>query len=80
MMPCSLSFWKIEYQLSVNSLANLEVFDVAGRKVAVLVDGVMKTAGNHQVIFDAAALASGMYFYQLKTAGQTLTQKMMLVK
>lgn len=70
----------ISYQLSVNSLVQLEVFDITGRKVAVLVDGVMKTAGNHQVIFDAAALASGMYFYQLKTAGQTLTQKMMLVK
>ncbi|MEX2363818.1 MAG: T9SS type A sorting domain-containing protein, partial [Balneolaceae bacterium] len=70
----------ISYQLAVNSLVNLEVFDVMGRKVAVLVDGERKSAGSHQVTFDASGLSSGMYFYRLQSAGQTFTQKMMLVK
>ncbi|MEX2364053.1 MAG: T9SS type A sorting domain-containing protein [Balneolaceae bacterium] len=70
----------ISYQLAVNSLVNLEVFDVMGRKVAVLVDGEMIPAGRHQVTFDASGLSSGIYFYRLQSAGQTFTHKMMLVK
>lgn len=70
----------IKYQLAKTSLVQLEIFDVAGRKVAVLVDGVVKSAGSHQITFDASGLASGMYFYRLQAAGQTFTQKMMLVK
>ncbi|WP_421775250.1 T9SS type A sorting domain-containing protein [Gracilimonas sp.] len=70
----------IRYQLAENSLVRLEVFDVTGRKVAVLVNGERKAAGTHQVTFDAGNLASGIYFYRLETAGQTLTQKMLLVK
>ncbi|MCP9290487.1 T9SS type A sorting domain-containing protein [Gracilimonas sediminicola] len=70
----------ISYQLTANSLVQLEVFDVTGRKVAVLVNGERKAAGSHQVTFEAGNLASGVYFYRLETAGQTLTQKMLLVK
>jgi hypothetical protein len=70
----------ISYQLSGNSLVRLEVFDVIGRKVAVLVDGERKSTGAHQVTFEAGNLSSGVYFYRLETAGQTLTQKMLLVK
>ncbi|MEX0610289.1 MAG: T9SS type A sorting domain-containing protein [Balneolaceae bacterium] len=70
----------VSYQLAVNSLVDLEVFDVMGRKVAVLVDGERKPAGSHQVTFDASGLSSGIYFYRLQSAGQTFTHKMMLVK
>ncbi|MEQ8523411.1 T9SS type A sorting domain-containing protein [Gracilimonas sp.] len=70
----------ISYQLAENSLVQLEVFDVTGRKVAVLVEGERKAAGTHEVSFEAENLASGVYFYRLETAGQTLTQKMLLVK
>jgi hypothetical protein len=70
----------ISYQLAGNSLVRLEVFDVTGRKVTVLVDGERKATGTHQVAFEAGNLASGVYFYRLQTAGQTLTQKMLLVK
>ncbi|MGN8226042.1 T9SS type A sorting domain-containing protein [Gracilimonas sp. BCB1] len=70
----------IRYQLAENSLVRLEVFDVTGRRVAVLVNGERKAAGSHQVTFGAGNLASGVYFYRLETAGQTLTQKMLLVK
>lgn len=70
----------IRYQLAGNSLVRLEVFDVTGRKVAVLVDGERKSAGSHRVTFEASGLSSGVYFYRLQTGGQTFTQKMMLVK
>lgn len=70
----------ISYQLALNSLVRLEVFDVTGRKVAVLVNGERKAAGTHRVTFNAENLASGVYFYRLETGGKTLTQKMVLVK
>ncbi|MEX0721843.1 MAG: T9SS type A sorting domain-containing protein [Balneolaceae bacterium] len=70
----------IRYQLAVNSLVRLEVFDVTGRKVATLVNGEAKPAGSHQVKLDASRLSSGIYFYRLESSGQTFTQKMMLVK
>jgi len=35
-------------------------------------------AGNHSFKFEATALISGIYFYQIKTADQTITKKMIL--
>ncbi|MEX2603292.1 MAG: T9SS type A sorting domain-containing protein, partial [Gracilimonas sp.] len=70
----------ISYQLNSNQLVQLEVFDVTGRKVAVLVDGERKPAGNYRVSFDGSGLSSGVYFYRLETDGQTKTQKMLLIK
>jgi photosystem II stability/assembly factor-like uncharacterized protein len=70
----------ISYQLNRNQLVRMEVFDVTGRKVAVLVDGKQKSAGQHRVTFNGSGLSSGVYFYRLEAGGQTLTQKMMLVK
>ena len=57
----------------------LEVFNMLGRRVAVLTDG-FQTAGEHAVSFDATRLASGPYLYRLEAGGQVRTQKMLLVK
>jgi hypothetical protein len=70
----------ISYQLTGNRLVNLEVFNVTGRKVAVLVNDEQKSAGTHQVTFNAGNLSSGVYLYRLETTGQVLTKKMLLLK
>jgi hypothetical protein len=62
----------------------LAVFDAAGRRVAVLVDG-RREAGQHVETWDglddrARPAASGVYFYRLTTPGETLTRKMVLLK
>jgi hypothetical protein len=57
----------------------LEVFDILGRRVAVLVDAEM-APGNHQIRFDASGLSSGVYLYRLNAAGALLTRKMTLIK
>ena len=69
----------IAYQLAVSGNVKLSVFDVLGREVAVLVNGVVP-AGSHTVTFDASNLTSGMYMYRLDSGGKVLTRKMMLVK
>ena len=57
----------------------LEVFNVLGQNVAVLVDRRLE-AGEHSVSWDASAEASGVYLYRL-TAGEYVdTKKMLLLK
>lgn len=69
----------IEYQLSKSSDVTLEVFDITGRRVAVLVNERQAT-GTHQVHFDASNLASGVYLYRLATGNVVQTRQMVLVK
>ena len=69
----------ITYQLPTQSRVTLKVFDLLGREVARLVDGV-EGAGNKSIRFDASALASGVYFYQLAAGGSVQARKMMLMK
>jgi hypothetical protein len=69
----------ISYQLSTVSEVKLMVYDVLGREVRTLVDEV-KPAGGYTVSFDAAGVASGVYFYRL-IAGQFVgTRKMVLME
>jgi hypothetical protein len=57
----------------------LKVFDVLGKEVAVLVNEE-KTAGKYEVMFNAANLSSGMYFYQLNAGDFVQVKKMMLLR
>ena len=69
----------IGFSLPETSAARLDVYNLAGTRVATLVDG-LTAAGAHQVSFDAANLASGVYFYTLQAAGLSETRKMILQK
>lgn len=69
----------IEFSLEEIQNVSLKVYDMAGRQVAVLVDG-MRQAGRHSSTFKADHLASGVYFYRLVTDNQSFTKKMTLLK
>jgi hypothetical protein len=69
----------IQYALKSSGKVRLSVYDVMGREVAVLVDGV-QNAGRHKVTFSCANLASGIYFYKLQTTDAVIAKKMALVK
>ena len=69
----------IEFGLSETSDVRLEVFDMIGQRVAVLVDE-QKAAGTHQVQFDASDLSSGMYIFRIRAGNFTQTRKMTLIK
>ena len=69
----------ISYSLTSKSHVELKVFNTLGAEVATLVSKTVD-AGNHRVNFDATQLASGVYFYRLKSGNQLITRKMMLVK
>jgi hypothetical protein len=59
----------ISYQLAKNSRVSLKVFDLLGREVTTLVNGV-RPAGTYTATFNAVNLPSGVYFYRL-TANAT---------
>lgn len=69
----------IRYELHESTQVTLTVFDVYGRRVAILVSG-SKEAGSHAAVFDASGLASGVYLYRLSSPAQSLTGKMVLAK
>ena len=61
----------ISFQLSAISQVSLEVFDVLGRKVATLVNGVSQP-GVHSVRWDASGSPSGLYFCRMEAVRQGL--------
>jgi hypothetical protein len=70
----------ISFQLSAVTKVRLMVFDILGREVATLVDGI-KEPGAYKISFNAGGLTSGVYFYTLQADGATIqTKKMLLLK
>lgn len=71
----------IRFNLESQTEVTLEVYDVAGQKVATLAENKSFGAGSHSATFDAGSLSSGLYIYRLRTAdGFRQSRKMMLVK
>ncbi len=74
----------IQYALPSAEHVVMEVFDIVGRRVALLVDEEME-AGYHSVVWDGrgaagADLASGVYLYRLRAGSFTATQRAVLVR
>jgi hypothetical protein len=69
----------ISYALAEAGQVQLTVFNLMGETVVTLVDGE-QSAGHYDATFNAANLASGVYFYRLDTASFTDLKKMVLVK
>ncbi len=70
---------QISFSISEKSQIKLKVFDVLGREITLLADGVFE-AGKYEFSFDASNLPSGVYFYNLTTASGSISKKMLLVK
>ena len=57
----------------------LSIYDLTGRRVATLLDGVPEV-GYHNLVWNAAALPSGMYLVHLESGGRSQVQKVALVR
>ncbi len=69
----------ISYSLPEAGHVTVEVFNATGVKVDDLVNGY-RAAGNHDAVFNAVNLPSGVYFYRLTAANYTEIRKMVLMK
>jgi hypothetical protein len=70
---------KINFGLKKAGNVEITVYNILGNKVAALFSGI-KSAGNHSILFDAANLGSGIYFYKIVTNEFVQTRKMILEK
>ncbi|MCB2211973.1 T9SS type A sorting domain-containing protein [bacterium] len=69
----------VRYTVTRPGTVTVTVFDLLGRRVAELYDGVARP-GEHTVSFDGSGLSSGTYFLHLDTTELTLNRKLTLVK
>jgi hypothetical protein len=69
----------ISFSLPFKSFVSLKIFDLIGREVTTIVSEEM-SAGNYTKQWNAAALASGVYFYRLQAATYTETKKLVLLR
>lgn len=69
----------ISYTLTRSENVKLSVYDMTGRLITTLVDG-LQPAGISNVNFNAAGLASGVYIYKLETPSATVNKRMTLLK
>jgi len=70
---------KIKYQLPKVSEVELSIYNLLGQKVVTLVSE-RQQAGYFQVEWNAGQLASGIYYYLLKTSEFQDAKKMILIK
>ncbi len=70
---------KITFSVPNAEQLTLKVYDMLGREVAVLANGLFNS-GSHSVQFDASRFSSGIYFYTLQTSQVSITKRMVLLK
>jgi hypothetical protein len=70
----------IPFHLDRTAVVSLEVVDLLGRRVAMLLDQRMYEAGDHHMAFDAGGLPSGTYLARLNAEGRSHVVRMLLVR
>lgn len=71
---------KIDIDIPKEGIVHLKIYDIAGREIAVLINGEKMTAGYYTKVFNGVNLSSGTYFYVVQTDGQMISKRMMLIK
>jgi len=69
----------IAFDLETGGDADLSVYNLLGKRVAVLASGRME-AGRHEAKWDAAGFAPGVYYYRLRTENGTATGSMAVTR
>jgi hypothetical protein len=69
----------ISYQLSAVSKTTLEVFDMVGRQVAVLVNG-QQGPGRYEAHWDASSCTSGIYVCWMRAGEFAAARKMVFIR
>jgi hypothetical protein len=63
----------VTFTLSQSAAARIEIFDLLGRRVALLLDELLE-AGTHNSVFDASSLSNGIYVLRLTAGGESQTR------
>jgi hypothetical protein len=69
----------IDYTIARSQQVRVEVYDIQGRKVRVLLDEFQR-AGDKNILFKSKGLSSGIYFYHISGEHFSRTKKMVVLK
>ncbi|MBD3226400.1 MAG: family 10 glycosylhydrolase [Caldithrix sp.] len=69
----------IGFQVPQRSHIRLRVYNALGQVIQTLIDKSM-SAGHHEIKFNGSNLASGVYFYEIKSQGIQLRRRMIFLK
>jgi hypothetical protein len=69
----------ISYSIPTDEFVNLKVYDITGKEITIL-ENERKTAGIHQLNFNAENLSSGIYIYTISAGKYSSSKKLLLVK
>jgi dihydroxyacetone kinase DhaKLM complex PTS-EIIA-like component DhaM len=69
----------INYYLERDSFANLEIYDLQGKRINTLVNSE-QAAGNHKIDFSTESISNGSYVIQLVANSKVLIQRMIVIK
>ena len=75
----------LHYELPGLRKVTLAIFDISGRKVITIVDGMVQEAGRYDLQWDGRntdgqSVASGVYFARLETGAETRKRKIVLLR
>jgi hypothetical protein len=70
---------KITFTIPEQGRVTLDVFNILGQKIKVLIDSY-KNTGTYILDFNAEDLSAGIYLYRLSTNNYTTAKKMILIK
>jgi hypothetical protein len=71
---------RIVFDVPKQTTVSLTIYNALGSQVAEILDNAAYQPGTHEVTFNAANLASGIYFYRLRTPEFNAVKKMVLLK
>ncbi len=69
----------IGFEIDIAGTVEITVYDAQGKRIISLLNE-KKTIGKYSLIFDASNLASGIYYYKMKTKNYGEVKKMLLLK
>lgn len=69
----------IEFVVPDNMHISVAIFDISGREINRLQDGIMES-GYHSISWNASYVSSGVYFLKIVAGNEIYSRKLMLVK
>ena len=70
----------ISFEINEVDKVSLNIFDVAGRKVASLISNDLMMPGHHKISWNPGLLPSGVYLVELVTNVKSFNQKITYIK
>lgn len=67
-----------EFELQEATNVHLEIHDITGKSIALLIDNKAMESGIHTLNFDAGNLSDGIYMYRLSTTSENITKKLVV--